>query len=744
MSIRLPEESKSFLPLPLDVPPKARMDDKKEAEGLRDVVIHAVAQRQIPPSSPPEAMPFESKTQAHALLERHSITLGPHISERDLRIAAVSIKLNTAIKLPPDRASGTKKEPVRLAQLGSSQNPVTKILAIGHLSLQALARNVPSDLYPPDSSRLFYKKDDIMAMLRQMAQVVIEDETASEISKILSGYMTSTSDFIEEKEVFEIVGLVKMPLTVKAMLSSGPSETRDYSIGLPDAYVAVSDLIALQAAKPANMTRLMDCLDKTIKDVYKNGSAHYAFKVGVENTRELLAGQLLPSLQLNTFVVSKEAVKLKQASLAGISNPQGIASEWLEGGAFPTQAVDAFAQCKKALALERLRLETTPRLVDPKKLKELELRFERSKALIGEAERKMGVTHPHSIKQQMLVDALLCSYDSHAAQYVIKGGNYYNIDFSRFLPLKETCSLDSRTTYLALRSEPLDHPAADLPLEKTEVEQILQMDPEKIEADWKEKGLIGERGDFAKAQQHMRDLQIEKKKFAAFSSMAANFHSEVILSDDDYTAPDFDFDDPSIDPLELTVIDYCQKQLSQKLSEVDVKKFEDILSITKDPGLPLRKFLKDNNLPFSETDSSKKLAAAVDAHFDNEIHKVKEKCFTKIHPEAVLSFKKRLLNMQGYLLKCRESGAPSTMGQAMHSIYPRLSPFFKVSSALYGTPFGLPPSTPLEKIIETAENLSGKGDHPSLEQEIKDMRVALKDIKENSCSLADMSMTMNL
>lgn len=60
------------------------------------------------------------------------------------------------------------------------------------------------------------------------------------------------------------------------------------------------------------------------------GRPGYAFKLGLENHREILAGKVVQSLGLDAYYTMKTEESFEAATLAGTKAPSGIASKWLE------------------------------------------------------------------------------------------------------------------------------------------------------------------------------------------------------------------------------------------------------------------------------------------------------------------------------------------------------------------------------------------------------------------------------
>ncbi len=181
-------------------------------------------------------------------------------------------------------------------------------------------------------------------------------------------------------------------------------------------------------------------------------------------------------------------------------------------------------------------------------LGELQLAFEQSKAKLMEKdgtlpyfnkstslELKMGETDQlalqisqsvvESIHQLEDADALCCSYDSHAAQFIQQADGLYSIDFARYFAPHEAV-VTPTATFATFRSCLLDHPVADLPLSDEEIAQSLNYDMHKIESEWQAAGILGNAQEFDEAARQISSLKA-LRDLAGTNSREANLQLAV-------------------------------------------------------------------------------------------------------------------------------------------------------------------------------------------------------------------------
>jgi hypothetical protein len=251
-------------------------------------------------------------------------------------------------------------------------------------------------------------------------------------------------------------------------------------------------------------------------------------------------GKLLGSLGLGKALVPKTDVSLTGTKLGSQENPEGIASEFVSGSTiFPITEWKELMQTKKMAAIAAfklpelqkeaaaLSLENSPE--SRAKLAEVKIEiFELSESLADYEKSKetvMGLGGTKSITDHALSDALLCSYDSHIMQYLMKDGDVVNIDFARFMAPNEAFTRgegDNKGVFLTLRSVWLDHPVTEQPLSSEHVNTIMNWDMEQIESQWRRDGLIGDSAFFDKATATIEDLRVDRRNLGSASEDELN------------------------------------------------------------------------------------------------------------------------------------------------------------------------------------------------------------------------------
>lgn len=263
-------------------------------------------------------------------------------------------------------------------------------------------------------------------------------------------------------------------------------------------YVSTQDVMMVNRSTPNTVKALQAAAKQS-----QISPREFAFKMGLENHREILGGQVLKELGLATFVVPKNEVVFEGATLLG-QKSEGIASGWLDGGVplqNNTMIRDAewidLLKMKNRLANVELKVSTDPAA----KKEALQLRADIAKL----EENFVSPEIAKAIRNQVFIDILCCSADSHIGQYLLKDGSIYNIDFARHLGPQNFKKEGS--TCCTLRSDLLDHPAASAPLSKEEVASYREMITHFSVAEEALKKLVGTQEFFKEAEETMTDLR---------------------------------------------------------------------------------------------------------------------------------------------------------------------------------------------------------------------------------------------
>lgn len=264
----------------------------------------------------------------------------------------------------------------------------------------------------------------------------------------------------------------------------------------------------------------------------------YAFKTGVENHREILAGKVLEMIGLSRFVARKAEVGLQGTQLGKKKHPEGIASKWLEDASALSKRIyeytDARHQILKgamlyggvdlqnelneldakisALEAEKKLLEVDIEDEDEKKLdavivqiregntlKDNLSRIMRARSNIDQIEEAVKAElEPESTNELALIDMLMFAGDSHSLQYMVReGGEIECIDFARFLPpgvaYKKNVGIgkdEKYETVIPLRSALLGHPHCEDLIPDKILKKIKEWEPEEFEKLIREQGLV--------------------------------------------------------------------------------------------------------------------------------------------------------------------------------------------------------------------------------------------------------------
>lgn len=249
--------------------------------------------------------------------------------------------------------------------------------------------------------------------------------------------------------------------------------------------------------------------------------AAFAFKIGLENQRELLLGKLLESMGApRQFVVPKIGFEMSKASFDGKKGPKGIASQWIGGSPFDKKAWLRYHDARRRVAFNNnyekllakkseieahyksakgsgnfsktIRYEDQLGFINQLKLSKEKMQADEKELKEAEAVLISDPRSQKSISWLGFFDAIFGSTDCDKRQIIEDAnGNYCNIDFARFgLPFFVYES--SGEVYATLRSFCLDHPYANIDMPKEMITVILSWNPDAIEQEWRAKGYIGD------------------------------------------------------------------------------------------------------------------------------------------------------------------------------------------------------------------------------------------------------------
>ncbi|MFQ5729888.1 MAG: hypothetical protein ACE5GN_05970, partial [Waddliaceae bacterium] len=319
-----------------------------------------------------------------------------------------------------------------------------------------------------------FKKDAVTSSLRVLLNRAIDqDAPASKIDQISNAIRevkAKPRDYISKSDVIAILD----PFT----------DERDKSFVLRnEEFVSSTDVRMFNPGNVAVEKGLTKLEDRSHMD-----HPGFAFKLGAENHREMLAGKLLQHMGMNQFVMPKLDVKFEKAKLGSEMSPEGIAGKWLEDAQdLDVKAWDKVGMAKRKLEEAKFKGEDTGQ-------------YERELSKAMEPFRELGGAE--SVQSHALIDLIFCSYDSHQLQYKHKNGQWHCFDFARFLAPFETFSSEGYT-WATIRSAFLNDPRCDEAMEETLVDTIKGWDLEAMESDMRSSGLIGTEEEFAQAEKEL-------------------------------------------------------------------------------------------------------------------------------------------------------------------------------------------------------------------------------------------------
>lgn len=389
--------------------------------------------------------------------------------------AAIQKKRLEAIK--KSMANATKATPGQTKKIilnkfsDNAQNAVTWLKDATYIE-KAKFQNDPSI----DVSKVpvLFKKSDLLNNI-SLALAKKEDQALQDAAEKIKAF---PNDYVDQKEVDQFDKTI-----IKILLRNLQEYVSAFDVRVHASIIGGS---------PKKM--MTKQISQKLLEVNKNSytdSAGFAFKLGVENLREILAGKILKSLGLNQFYVVKEEVALPAAQLDNTKKPAGIAGDWVVGDDFPMDDWQTYMILMRDLALAEFKGQPSKDLITK----------------ITEAEKKiMAFGCLKSIQHHGIVDALLCSGDSHEGQYKRKNGQLYNFDFGRFLTPSAVVKIGNSVTTL-LKSVFLDHPAAYLPMDTHLIALIKAMNLDTLE----KQNLIGDEAAMKTAALELEQITLDKQ-----------------------------------------------------------------------------------------------------------------------------------------------------------------------------------------------------------------------------------------
>lgn len=230
-----------------------------------------------------------------------------------------------------------------------------------------------------------------------------------------------------------------------------------------------------------------------------------AFKIGLENKRELLALKLLKHLGLDLYLLPKEEVTL-EIKIKQHVNPTGLASEWLEGSLFPDEE---WKTAWKELMKDRKELAAA----EEQHLPEDQIHLLKEKVKGGEA-KVLSLDYAPNIQHLALIDALFGSADSHESQYKKDPASQrlFNFDFSRILFPSDfnRVSENNPSVTVNFKSIFLDHPAVYEKMDQDLIQRIQNIDIDAFKSTFQD--LVGTQESFLEALEDLNTLDNKPSK----------------------------------------------------------------------------------------------------------------------------------------------------------------------------------------------------------------------------------------
>ena len=315
---------------------------------------------------------------------------------------------------------------------------------------------------------VYYKKSDILNSLRTENSHAQNNESIRNAIVLISQH---PSDYLDEG-VLDRLKQIDLPKGVFERIKANNHHAR-LALG--------SEVLMVNKDNP----KVKELLSKKEEAKYIDKMA-FAFKQGLENTREILFAELFEALGTGKYVVRKTNTHLKQAQIhpndqlrarmvhnphqmEALTSPEGLASRWLEGKKMPLELWNGYHNAKKALA--QAEFEKKPET----DIAELKKKCDTYAAKIAEYGGQNSVSY-HCVN-----DALICHGDGHLDQYLSENGEYKIYDVARGLP-PSSCTRVYDDVFAMLKSDMLGHPFAKLPLPEEQIKTILSWDLEALEA----------------------------------------------------------------------------------------------------------------------------------------------------------------------------------------------------------------------------------------------------------------------
>lgn len=544
-----------------------------------------------------------------------------------------------------------------------------------------------------------YPKEQVLTNLRNMMRQDTSEERNAQILSSIEAIRALPDSYIKEDD-----------------LKGKSIPFKELVLNIP-AFVSSQEVMAQHGYVSGVMKKMESAVSR---------EPGFAFKLGIENQRELLAGHINRLALGNPFLLAKTQVQFEQTALGDLKNPTGIASEWLEGQDLDSKLWKSYMNLERDIQKGQFRGEDVSAKIKELEAKKLEIlaidggaraqalsKYKECHAKIAEFEKKIAdldekikkFKGPNEQLENLKMQKEELSQRAHQQKPILLKradnamrdlrsliqtplhsvlllaitdldllGYDSHIDQIKFAQGEaydfdfarflspKTAYADASGTYVAFRSGLMDHPHCAETIPADIVASLRSRDMNAIEAKLKENNLLGTADEYKEAQKKLAKNDTNLGKAKAGSP-------ETLRS----LAIEYQLDPNAVD---------LDKQLLSAISK--------------------------------------------------EEEAIKTACFNKIHPEAFQAWKERNERMQNYLATEKN---PTVLGMR-DAVFPELAVFFKVLGRYEAAPSDtigigvindMTQRRSLDSIIIKAEteNLATAKTDPNEDSELKQMKDTL-------------------
>ncbi|MCB1119723.1 MAG: hypothetical protein KDK65_07170, partial [Chlamydiia bacterium] len=304
-----------------------------------------------------------------------------------------------------------------------------------------------------------YDRNAIETNLVQLLGKTPEDhvEARGALLKAMGKVRCEVTGYVSQKQVDAMLD----------RLSQDPA-LKDFPVGKIlkknlEPFVSSTQVMAANGGKELVMKKM-----KELSGPPRADRPGFAFKLGAENHREILAGKLNDRIGFNRYLVPKHEVSIRRAKLGETSSPSGIASEWLASGKpLPRETLNNYYRLRKEVAAKQAKGEDVST-----EMAELTALRQQLVSVQG-GKRDEGVLH------QALMNITLQSFDSHIGQFLQVDGQTFGFDEARLLAPSLAYQEESGT-FVTFRSALIGHPACQEAMPQEMIDHLRSLDIDGI------------------------------------------------------------------------------------------------------------------------------------------------------------------------------------------------------------------------------------------------------------------------